>query len=228
METVGEGGLGTAAEAIREVGEQLVERAGVEPGMDVLDVGTGTGNAAVPAGKLGARVTGLEPAADLLDVARERAADYMLEPEWVEGEVERLPFGDDSFDRVLSVFGHMFAPDQERVAAELTRVCRPGGALGLCAWTPEGLAGQMLERVEHSTTAIAWGDETRLRELFGAGVEAERRTLAMRAESPEACAEFAVESLAPFGVGSDARGQLTELFSDCAFEMEYLLAVIRP
>jgi SAM-dependent methyltransferase len=228
METVGEGGLDTAAEAVRAVGEELVERSGVEPGMEVLDVGTGTGNAAVPAGKIGARVTGLEPSSELLDVARERAADYMLEPEWVVGEIERLPFGEDSFDRVLSVFGHMFAPAQERVAAELMRVCRTDGALGLCAWTPDGLAARMLERLDHSTAATAWGDESRLRELFGDHVVAERHMLSLRGESPEACADFAVESLAPFGVDRGAKDELSELFGDCEIEMEYLLAVVRP
>jgi ubiquinone/menaquinone biosynthesis C-methylase UbiE len=226
--TVGKGGLDAGAEALRLAGEALVKRAGVEPGMDVLDVGTGTGNAALPAGKEGARVTGIEPASALLEVARERAADYMLEPEWVEGEVERLPFGDGSFDRVLSVFGHMFAPDQERVASELVRVCRADGAIGLCAWTPEGLAGQMLELLGCSTPATTWGDEARLRELFGGRVETERHKLSLKAESPEELAEFAVESLAPFGIGHGALDELTELFSDCAIEMEYLLAVVRP
>jgi SAM-dependent methyltransferase len=228
VETVGRGSLGTAAEAVRAIGEELVERAGVEPGMEVLDVGTGTGNAAVPACGVGARVTGLEPGSDLLDVARERAADYMLEPEWVVGDVAHMPFEDASFDRVLSVFGHMFEPDQERAAGELRRVCRPDGALALCAWTPEGLAGRMLGLLEHSSRATDWGDEARVRELLGDRVEAERRTLALKGESPEACAAFAAESLAPFGVAPSQRDRLVELFPDCDFEMEYLMVVVRP
>jgi SAM-dependent methyltransferase len=236
VETVGGGGLAAGAENLRITGEVLVKKAGVEPGMDVLDVGSGTGNAALPAGKEGARVTGIEPASELLEVARERAADYMLEPAWVEGDVTRLPFADRSFDRVLSVFGHMFAPDQERVAGEMRRVCRADGAIGLCAWTPEGLAGRMLERLGHSTPATAWGDESRLRELLGGRVEAERQSLSLTAESPEACAEFAIESLSPFVPARGAIGELTELFRDSevdgrgtfAIELEYLLAVVRP
>ena len=87
-----------------------MERAGVEPGMDVLDVACGTGNATIPAAQAGARVTGLDFSPDLLEIARERSADAMVEIEWVEGDAQELPFEDASFDRVVSVFGHMFAP----------------------------------------------------------------------------------------------------------------------
>jgi SAM-dependent methyltransferase len=249
---VSDGHLDAAAEAIREIGELLVERTGVEPGMEVLDVGTGTGNAAVPAGKEGARVTGLERAPELLDVARERAADYMLEPEWVQGRVEELPFGDASFDRVLSAFGHMFAPRQERVASELRRVCRPGGALGLCAWTPDGLGGRMLEALAghlpppagYEAAPSSWGDERRLRELLGDGVRAERRSVSFTAGSPEAWFDFVAESMAPFVAARGEldgerwgalRDELVELFrgancavdGGCELEQEYLLAVVR-
>jgi len=245
---IGEGGLGAAAEAIGEVGELLVERAGVEPGMEVLDVGTGTGNAALPAGKEGARVTGLDRSPELLDVARERAADYMLEPDWVEGGTERLPFGDDAFDRVLSVFGHMFAPDREAVAAELLRVCRPGGALGLCAWTPEGLGGRMLGTIAKHTgndaSAADWGDEDRLRKLVGGAIEVDRLSVTFTAESPEAWIDFVVESVEPFVVARGAldderwgnlRDELVTMFREansaddggCRLEQEYLLAVVR-
>jgi ubiquinone/menaquinone biosynthesis C-methylase UbiE len=244
------GDPGAAAEAIEEVGELLVERARVEPGMEVLDVGTGTGNAALPAGKAGARVTGLDRA-PLLDMARERAADSMLEPEWVEGGVERLPFDDASFDRVLSVFGHMFAPRQEAVARELRRVCRAGGAIGLCAWTPDGIGGRMLSTLAHhlppppeyEAPPVSWGDERRLRELLGDDVKAERRTVGLTAESPEAWFDFVAESVEPFVVARgeldderwDAlRDELVELFRNanrsqdggCRIEQEYLLAVV--
>lgn len=248
MAAVGEGGLGAAAEAIGTVGELLVERAGVDPGMEVLDVGTGTGNAALPAGKVGARVTGIDRATELLDVARERAADYMLEPDWVEGGPERLPFGDDSFDRVLSVFGHMFAPDREAVAAELLRVCRPGGALGLCAWTPDGLGGRMLSAIAEHTgndaSALAWGDEERLRELVGGAIEVDRAGVTFTAESPEAWFDFVADSVEPFVVArgeldderwGELREDLVALFREanraddggCELEQEYLLAVVR-
>jgi ubiquinone/menaquinone biosynthesis C-methylase UbiE len=144
----------TAAERIREVGELLVERAGVEPGMEVLDVGTGTGNAALPAAKAGARVIGLDGSADLLAMARERAADAMIEIDWVESRPEALPFEDASFDRVLSVFGHVFASDPQRAAAELQRVCRPGGAIGLCISTAEGIGERVRELLGSRETEI--------------------------------------------------------------------------
>jgi ubiquinone/menaquinone biosynthesis C-methylase UbiE len=105
------------AETMQRLGEQCVERAGVEPGMEVLDVGCGTGNAAIPAARLGARVTGLEPWPELLAIARERAADAMVEVDWVEGDPAALPFEDGSFDVVVSI-----SPDAS--VDEMRRVCR--------------------------------------------------------------------------------------------------------
>jgi len=246
--------LEEAAERVREVGELLVERAGVEPGMEVLDVGTGTGNAALPATKRGARVTGLDDARELLDIARERAADAMVEVTWVEAEPERLPFSDGSFDRVLSAFGHMFAPDHEAVAAELRRVCRAGGALGLCAWTPGGLGGRMLAALarhlppppEYSETPARWGDEDYVRERLGGGLEAERRTVDFTADSPQEWFEFVARSVAPFISARESldaqrwgamRDELVRLFAEanrssdgdgCRLRQEYLLALVRP
>jgi ubiquinone/menaquinone biosynthesis C-methylase UbiE len=245
--------LNEAAEKVREVGELLVEQSGVEPGMEVLDVGTGTGNAALPAAKAGARVTGLDDAPELLAIARERGADEMIELDWVEGEPESLPFGDDSFDRVLSAFGHMFVPRHEAVAAELERVCRGGGALGLAAWTPDGLGGRMLEVLarhlpppaEYSSSPTLWGDEDHLRELLGGKLECERRTIEFEAGSPEEWFDFVAESMGPFVSAREAldaqawealREELVALFGEancaepgqgCRLEQEYLLAVVR-
>jgi ubiquinone/menaquinone biosynthesis C-methylase UbiE len=244
--------LNEAAERIREVGELLVERAGVEPGMEVLDVGTGTGNAALPATKRGARVTGLDDAPDLLAIARERGADEMIELEWVEGRPESLPFGDDSFDRVLSAFGHMFAPDHEKVAAELKRVCRPDGRLGLAAWTPDGLGGRMLGVLanhlppppEYSSAPTLWADSDHLGELLGDDVEHETHTLELEADSPEEWFEFVAQSVGPFVTAREAldeegweamRAELVELFTGancakdggCRLEQEYLVALVR-
>src|SRR5919106_6716605 len=139
------GNFAAVAERITELGELVVERAGVEPGMDVLDVACGTGNVSIPAARAGARVTGLDFAPGLLEIARERAADAMVEIEFVEGDAQELPFGDASFDRVLSTFGHMFAPNHRRAADEMARVSRGGGAIVTATWTPEGVAGEVFK-----------------------------------------------------------------------------------
>jgi ubiquinone/menaquinone biosynthesis C-methylase UbiE len=117
------------AQVMDRVGELCFERVGVEPGMEVLDVGCGTGNATIPAARMGARVTGLEASADLLAIARERAADAMVEIDWVEGDPAALPFADASFDRVISIFGD----PSERVVEEMRRVCR--GRIAMYALT---------------------------------------------------------------------------------------------
>src|SRR5215216_4116016 len=156
--------------------------------MDVLDVATGTGNAALPAVRRGRCFSGRALVPELLDVARERVADLGFEVDWVEGDAEELPFEGASFDRVLSTFGHMFAPRHERVAAELVRVCRPGGAIGFCCWTPEGVGGQLLTTMAayvpppppFASPPSQWGSEVRVRKLLGGNVsslEFERHAL---------------------------------------------------
>src|SRR4051794_36472203 len=116
---------------IAEVGPRVLDLVGIEPGMDVLDVGTGSGGTvAIPAALRGARVVGSDFVGEHFEAARRRAADAGVEVEWVEADAEALPFEDASFDRVLSTFGHMFAPRHGRAAAELARVCRPGGIVG--------------------------------------------------------------------------------------------------
>ena len=111
---------------IADVGELVADRAAIEPGMAVLDVACGTGNAARPAARAGARVIGLDLVPKLLEQGRAKARAEGLQIDWAEGDAEQLPFEDGRFDRVLSTFGHMFAPRHERSAAELARVCRPG------------------------------------------------------------------------------------------------------
>jgi ubiquinone/menaquinone biosynthesis C-methylase UbiE len=156
--------LAKRAELVSEVGRRAVELAGVEPGMTVLDAACGAGNAAIPAAQAGARVIGLDPSPDMLALARERAADYMVEVDWIEGGVQEMPFPDASFDRVLSVFGHMFAPDHERTAAEFKRVVQPGGAIAVASWTAE-----------------RWGTEEHVTALLGEG-SFERGTLEVDGE----------------------------------------------
>jgi ubiquinone/menaquinone biosynthesis C-methylase UbiE len=169
------GNYGAVAEKIWSAGETLVEAAGIEPGMEVLDVACGTGNATIPAAKLAARVTGLDFAPRLLAEARERAADAMVEVELVEGDAQALPFEDASFDRVISVFGHMFAPDHARTAEQMKRVCRPGGRIAIACWTPDGKIGQMFKTMgsigppppEGFQSPLLWGTEQHVRELLG-------------------------------------------------------------
>jgi ubiquinone/menaquinone biosynthesis C-methylase UbiE len=175
----------------------------------------------------------------------------MIELDWVEGEPENLPFGDDSFDRVLSAFGHMFAPNQEKVAGELKRVCRPDGRLALAAWTEDGLGGRMLAALAHhlppppeySCAPTLWADPNHLRELLGDRVEHETHTLELEAESPEQWFEFVAQSVGPFIAARselDAqrwealREELIGLFSEAnraevglRLEQEYLLALVR-
>ena len=170
----GSGDFAAVAERIGEVGEVCVERSGLEPGMDVLDVACGTGNATIPAARAGARVTGLDSQPDLLATARERAADAMVEVDWVLGDAQEMPFDDDSFDRVLSTFGHMFAPDHEQTAREMKRVTRPDGRIVICSWTAEdsirrmfAAVGELLPPPAGTTPPVAWGNEEHVRELLG-------------------------------------------------------------
>src|SRR5918996_48228 len=116
------------------------------PGMDPKAMWD-AGNSSIPAARAGARVTGLDFARGLLEIARERAADAMVEIEFVEGDAQELPFEDASFDRVVSTFGHMFAPDHARAAAEMTRVLRPQGVIAVACWTPEGSIGRMSQTI---------------------------------------------------------------------------------
>jgi SAM-dependent methyltransferase len=160
----------------------LLATIGIEPGQRVLDVATGSGNVALRAAAAGADVTGLDLVPELLEVAARRASAQGVEIELVAGDAEELPFADESFDRVLSVFGVQFAPRHRRTAQELARVCRPGGAIGLVNWTPEGLIGQMfaiLSRYLPAPPPFAsapplWGSEEHVSELFeGTGVQLE-------------------------------------------------------
>lgn len=168
--------LGTLA-----AGTDLVERVGIGPGMDVVDVATGAGNAAIPAAAAGARVIGLDIAPDLLEKAGKRADNRGLDVEWVEGDAEDLPFADGRFDCVLSTFGVQFAPRHEVAARELARICAPGGIIGLASWTPEAppmrilaLIASYLPPPEFALPPPLWGTEAHVRRLFaGTGVELE-------------------------------------------------------
>lgn len=151
----------------------------VVPGQRVLDVATGTGNAALHAAAAGAQVAGLDLTPELFDTARRRAAERGVAVEWIEGDAEALPFEDASFDAVLSIFGVQFAPRHELVARELARVCRPGGRIGLVNWTPDSHIGELFQILSgylpaapgYASPPPRWGDEEHVRALFaGTGV----------------------------------------------------------
>lgn len=176
------------------VAEALCEAAEVGAGERVLDVATGHGNAALAAARRFAEVTGVDYVPALLERGRERAAAERLRVDFREGDAEALPVPDATFDVVLSTFGVMFAPDQERAARELLRACRPGGRIGLASWTPEGFIGELFAVVgRHAPpppgvrSPALWGTEARLRELFGTAareLRTARRTFAFRYASP--------------------------------------------
>jgi SAM-dependent methyltransferase len=152
----------------------LLARAELRPGLEVLDVATGTGNVAIKAAAAGTQVVGLDLTPELLETARRRVARYAVSIDWVEGDAEQLPFADERFDRVLSVFGVQFAPRHQIVAGELARVCRPGGLIGLVNWTPEGLIGELFKVLgrylpappDYASPPALWGDEDHVRGLF--------------------------------------------------------------
>jgi ubiquinone/menaquinone biosynthesis C-methylase UbiE len=175
------------------VAEQLIETLDVRSTERVLDVATGSGNAALAAARRGCDVTGLDYVPALLERARQRALAEGVHATFIVGDAEALPFDDGSFDVVSSVFGAMFAPDQQRTASELARVTRSGGRIGLVAHTPDGFIGQLFKtNARHVpppaglASPILWGTPERLEALFGdaiAELRVEKRHLVFRYRS---------------------------------------------
>jgi SAM-dependent methyltransferase len=193
QQTWASGDYGAVAARIVVMAERLVEAADLLAGDRVLDVATGTGNAALAAARCDCEVTGIDYVPGLLERGRARAAAEGLEVAFAEGDAEHLAFPDASFDAVLSCLGVMFTPDQERAAAELVRVCRPGGTIALANWTPSSFVGGILRTVSKHIPPPAgvrppglWGTEERLRELLGGAVsqlEIKERTFVFRFRS---------------------------------------------
>jgi SAM-dependent methyltransferase len=192
---------------VHPIAERLCEAADPVAGARVLDVATGSGNAAIAAARCGCEVVGIDYVPALLDRARVRVRAEGLAVDLVEADAEALPFADASFDTVLSVVGVMFAPDQERAAAELLRVCRPGGTIALASWTPDGFVGDLLRLVARYAPPAAglrppvdWGSPARLRELLGDGVkrmQAQERVHTFRDRSAEEFADFFLANYGP-------------------------------
>jgi SAM-dependent methyltransferase len=161
------------------LGPRLVEACGIGPGMRVLDVAAGSGNAAIPAAQRGAAVTASDLTPELFEAGRARAEAEGVELEWVEADAENLPFDDGSFDVVMSSIGVMFAPHHQDAADQLVRVCRPGGTIGVLSWTPEGMIGALFRTMgpfappppAGAQPPPLWGGEDHVRELFGDRVE---------------------------------------------------------
>jgi SAM-dependent methyltransferase len=181
-----------ASELVAPLGPVLVEACGIGPGDRVLDVGAGTGNAAIPAATTGASVVASDLTPELLEAGKVIAATQGVELQWREANAEALPFDDGEFDTVVSCIGVMFAPHHQAAADELVRVVRPGGTIGLISWTPQGHIGQLFAAMKPHVpppppgvqAPPLWGDENHVRELFADRVElvsAERRTLPVTA-----------------------------------------------
>lgn len=199
------------------VGELVIGRAELAPGIELLDVGTGSGGTiAIPAAHAGAKVVGLDITPELLEHARRHAADADVEVEWIEGDAAELPFEDASFDRVVSTFGAMFAPDHARAAAELVRVCRPGGKVLMTSWVNDGFVGEMFQLTgafmppppPGVEPPPLWGVEQHVEEMFapaGASPSIARESVAFEFSSVEDAVDAYATEFGPFVM---ARGVL--------------------
>jgi len=175
------------------VGEQLCEALNLRPGSKVLDVAAGNGNVTLAAARRWCDVTSTDYVPHLLDRGRERATAERLNVQFREADAEALPFPDASFDVVVSTFGVMFTPDQDKAAAELMRVCKPGGKIGLANWTPQGFIGQLFKTLGKHMPPPAgvkspalWGTHPRLNEMFATGdIDAQPRMFVFRYKSPQ-------------------------------------------
>lgn len=180
--------------------EQLCETADLQAGWRVLDVATGSGNAALAAARRGCEAVGIDYVPTLLERGRIRAEAERLSVEFLEGDAEQLAFPAASFDAVLSIYGVMFAPNHQLAADELVRVCRPRGRIALACWTPDGFIGEtfrLFSRYLPPTPGlrppVRWGDEAYQRELFGDSVSSMTsypRTAIFRYRSAEENVDF--------------------------------------
>lgn len=161
------------------IGHRLAEAVDIGPGVRVLDVAAGTGNASIPAAQRGATVTASDLTPALLEAGAARPEARGLDLEWVEADAEALPFDDASYDVVMSAIGVMFAPHHQAAADELVRVCRPGGTIALLSWTPEGMLGDLFRTMKPfaappppgALPPPLWGSEEHLTTLFGDRVD---------------------------------------------------------
>jgi ubiquinone/menaquinone biosynthesis C-methylase UbiE len=200
--------------------EVFYRRLGVAPGSRLLDVGCGAGQLALIAARAGAKVTGCDISTNWLEKARERAAAEGLSVNFEEGDAEELPYADGQFDAVVSLIGAMFAPRPELVAAELKRVCRPGGTIAMANWTPGGFIGQMFKTIARHIapngmpSPVLWGDEGTVRDRLDEGISGLRFSYQMYHFNypfpPDEVVEFFRANYGPMArafASLDARGQ---------------------
>lgn len=227
------------AETFAPIHDRVVGFLAIEPGARVLDVACGTGGVALRAARAGAEVVGIDISADQLAKARRAAAAQGLEIRFDEGDCQELPYGDARFDAVASAFGAIFAPDHRRTAAELARVCRPGGRLALTAW-PKDAWSEVHARAgrtfSHEADAREWSQEEHVRELFGESFEVEMQTGQWRveAESAEALWDLLSNSMPPLRAWlaeqseekrAHAEQVYLEFLAPGVLEREYVLVV---
>jgi SAM-dependent methyltransferase len=246
-----------AKATVWEVGPIVVEACGIRPEHHVLDVAAGSGNVAIRAAEAGARVVASDLTPENFAAGRREATARGVELEWIEADAEALPFEDGTFDVVTSCFGAMFAPDHQRVADELLRVCRPGGAIGLASFTPESLLPAFFEVFEpylpppppYASPPALWGSETHVQALFGDRLEAldlERRVYVEQVADPAAYCALCKETFGPVAAvyaalaTAEDRAELDRAFlafatssnagppgGPAAYPYEYLLVVAR-
>jgi ubiquinone/menaquinone biosynthesis C-methylase UbiE len=168
------GNYAVVGTTLQIVGESLCEALDLRSGTSVLDVAAGNGNATLAAARRWCDVTSTDYVSSLLESARARAQAEGHTIEFEEADAEKLPFPDATFDAVMSTFGVMFTPDQEKAASELARVCKPGGKIGLANWTPDSFIGQLFKTIGRYIppapgvkSPALWGTNARLEELFG-------------------------------------------------------------
>jgi SAM-dependent methyltransferase len=198
------------AKLVAPVGQLVLERAEIEPGLSVLDVGTGSGgNIAIPAAQRGAHVVGVDVTPELLVTARKHALAAGVEIEWIEADAQDLPFADARFDRVISTFGAMFAPDHSRAAAELVRVCAPGGMVLMTTWVNDGFVGELFRLSGAFMPPPAagveppplWGVEAHIEEMFraaGASPSVARETVEFEFASVDQAVRAYADDFGPF------------------------------
>jgi ubiquinone/menaquinone biosynthesis C-methylase UbiE len=197
-----------AKSTIWEVGRELVAACGIGPGQRVLDVAAGSGNTALRAAQAGAEVVASDLTPENFEAGQREAHALGVSLEWREADAEALPFDDGEFDVVTSSFGAIFATDQEAVASEMLRVCRPRGTIGMTSFRPQGVPAEFFELVAHyapppppgARSPLHWGTEENLRALFGDGLEELRvtpRTYVERAATPKDYYDLFMETFGP-------------------------------